>query len=83
MVRSQTNYIAVLQIKKIVEKGLRHLFVTSSSSHFFNKTDFEQYLFNENAIVTILPQFCPISTLAGMNLDHEFFQVSKLSKDQK
>ena len=55
----------------------------SSSSHCFNNTDFEQYLFNENAIVTILLQFCPISTLAGMNLDHDFFQVSKLSEDQK
>ena len=27
------------------KKGLGHLFITSSSSHFFNKTDFEQYLF--------------------------------------
>ena len=35
------------------EKGLGYLFVTSNSSHFFNKTDFEQYLFNENAIVTV------------------------------
>ena len=29
------------------------LFVTSNSSHFFNRNDFEQYLFNENAIVTV------------------------------
>ena len=29
-----------------MEKGLEHLFITSRSSHFFNKTDFEQYLFN-------------------------------------
>ena len=29
----------------MVEKGLGHLFITSNSSHFFNKTDFEQYLF--------------------------------------
>ena len=32
----------------IVEKGLGHVFITSSSSHFFNKTDFEQYLFGWN-----------------------------------
>ena len=31
-----------------MEKGLGHFFVTSSSSHFFNKTDFEQYVFNVN-----------------------------------
>ena len=30
----------------IVEQGLEQLFVTSSSSYFFNKTDLEQYLFN-------------------------------------
>ena len=29
-------------------KSLGHIFITSSRSHFFNKTDFEQYLFNEN-----------------------------------
>ena len=27
------------------EKRFGHLFITSSCSHFFNKTDFEQYLF--------------------------------------
>ena len=36
-----------------MEKGLGYLFVISNSSHFFNKTDFEQYLCNENAIVTV------------------------------
>ena len=34
-------------------KRFGHLFVISSSFHFFNKTDFEQYLFNEKAIVTV------------------------------
>ena len=53
MVRSQANEIVFSQIKEIVEKGLRHLFITSNSSHFFNKTDFELYLFNKNAIVTV------------------------------
>ena len=33
--------------ERIVEKGLRHLFITSSSSHFLNKTDFEQYRFTK------------------------------------
>ena len=28
----------------IAEQGLRHLFITASSCHFFDKTDFEQYL---------------------------------------
>ena len=30
---------------EIVEKDSGHLFIVSSSSHFFSKTDFEQYLF--------------------------------------
>ena len=29
------------------------------------------------------PNFALFSTLGGMNLDYDFFQVSKLSKDQK
>ena len=29
--------------KGIVEQGWGHLFITSSNSHFFNKTDLEQY----------------------------------------
>ena len=46
MVRSQTiKSRRLLANKGIVEKGLGYLFITSSSSHFFNKTDFEQYLF--------------------------------------
>ena len=32
-------------MKGIGEKYLGHLIITSNSSHFFNKTDFEQYLF--------------------------------------
>ena len=34
-----------LRIRGTVKKGLWHLLITSSSSHFFNKTDLEQYLF--------------------------------------
>ena len=29
------------------------------------------------------PNFAPFSTLGGMNLNHNFFQASKLSEDQK
>ena len=36
MVQSQMENI-VLQIKGIVEKGLGHLIITSSSSHFFKQ----------------------------------------------
>ena len=32
--------------KNCSKKFQGNLFVTSSSSHFFNKTNFEQYLFN-------------------------------------
>ena len=46
MVLSQTDWMVFLQITRTEEQGLGHLFITSSSSHFFNKTDFEQYLFN-------------------------------------
>ena len=31
-------------------KGLEHLFITSKCSHFFNKTDFEQFLFKDNKV---------------------------------
>ena len=32
-------------IRGIAEQGLGHFFITSSSSRFFNKTDFEKHLF--------------------------------------
>ena len=41
MVRSQTDYIVFSRIKGIVEKGLGHFYITSSSSQFFKKTDFD------------------------------------------
>ena len=31
-----------------MEKALGHLFITSSSSHFFNKTDFELHFFKKD-----------------------------------
>ena len=48
MVRGQTNQIVFSRINEIVEKGSMYLFITLSSSHLFNKTDFEQYRFNEH-----------------------------------
>ena len=41
MVRSRTDKNVFSQIRGIVEKGSGQLFITSSSSHFFNETDFE------------------------------------------
>ena len=38
----------------IAEKGLEHLFITSSNSQFFNKTDLEQYLFKEREKLILL-----------------------------
>ena len=44
---TESNGLNRIFVKKgIVEKGLEYLFITSSSSHFFNKTDLEQCLFN-------------------------------------
>ena len=31
----------------------------------------------------LLPQFFPVFDIGGMNLDHDFFQLSKVSEDQK
>ena len=42
MVLSQTDYIVFSKKKEIVEKTLRHVFITSTSSYLFNKTDLEQ-----------------------------------------
>ena len=37
------------------EQGLGHLFITSSSPHFFNKTDLEQHL-SKATVWNILPE---------------------------
>ena len=47
MVRSQADLNRTFANKGIVEKGLGHLFIASSSSHLFTKTDFQQNLFKE------------------------------------
>ena len=44
MVRCQTNKVVFSLIREIEEKGFGHFFIISSSSHFFNKADFEEYL---------------------------------------
>ena len=35
----------ILQTREIVRKGLGHVFITSSSSHFFNQSYVKPYLF--------------------------------------
>ena len=37
----------------IVEKSLGYRFITLSSSHFINKTDFEQYFFKHDAALNL------------------------------
>ena len=44
LVKQIKTYFRELGGFGIVEKGLGHLFITSSSSNFFNKTDLKQYL---------------------------------------
>ena len=46
VVRSQTDYVVLSHTRGIVKQVSGNLSITSSSSHFFNKTDFEQYLFD-------------------------------------
>ena len=41
MVRSRTDKNVFSRIRGTVEKGSGQLFITSSSSHFFNETNFE------------------------------------------
>ena len=52
--RTELNELHRIFVNKgSCEKTFGHLLITSNSSHFFNKTDFEQYFFKENAIVTV------------------------------
>ena len=44
--------IALFQVKRTAEKDLKHLFITSSSSHFFNKTDFKQNHFKARGVAS-------------------------------
>ena len=44
--------IALFQVKRTVEKDLKHLFITSSSSHFFNKTDFKRNHFKARGVAS-------------------------------
>ena len=48
-----------------MEKGLGHLFITlESSSHFFYKTDFKQYLFKQcSALLTTYALLQPVLKL--------------------
>ena len=62
---TQPNGSKRTQAKKvIVEKGLGHPIISSSSSHFFHKTDFEQYLFKNNT----KKEIAKFSTLFSRNI---------------
>ena len=56
MVRIQTDENVFSRIRGIVEKGLQHLFIISSSHHFSSKTDFEQYLFKLRLLSLFTPR---------------------------
>ena len=57
-------------MKGIGEKYLGHFFVASSSPHFFNKTNFELYLFNNN----VLYQKCSVLKITALyQLESEKF----------
>ena len=52
---TKLNELNVLsRIREIVKQGLRDLFIASSSSHFFNKTNHDQYLFKGGVISSLL-----------------------------
>ena len=55
-----------LRIKEIVEQGLGHLFIASSSSHFFNKTDFERYLLKKLKLRPNYQKFHAIFSLLSL-----------------
>ena len=53
MVGSQTDEIVLFRIRGIVEKGLGHLWITSSSSLFFNNIDSKLYLFKRLSLYLV------------------------------
>ena len=80
MVQSQTNYIVFSRI--------RGIFITSSSSYFFNITDFEQYLCNIAGVLRIKLFHCQsysnsrsskISVFKIQNLLQRSFHLCRLS----
>ena len=54
-------------------KVLGHLFITSSNSHFFNKTDLEQYLFK-------LRPLCLFSVVSKQSIRRDGPQQQKICK---
>ena len=48
------------RIRGIVEQGLGHLFIDSSSSRFFKKTDLEQYFFGDLLFEVLI--VCSVNT---------------------
>ena len=44
IVRSQNELNMISQMKGMLKQAMGHLFITSSNSYFFNKSDLERYL---------------------------------------
>ena len=61
-----------------MEQGFGHLFVTSSSSHFFNKTDLEQYLTQPGARLVAGKSQCRI----GCGVQGRIPQLSKVRESE-
>ena len=70
-----------------MEKSLRHFFTILSNSHFFNKTNFEQYLFN-NGLRSIIEEdtsFQQINQIVSgleVELDQYISQLIYISRYQ-
>ena len=62
--------------RRIVKKGLEHLFITSSSSRFFNKSGFEQYLFK----VSFYFELIFISYFFHFHVIYQKGELDKLTK---
>ena len=67
-------------IKGIVEQGLGHLFISPSSSYFFNKIDFKQFLFKWENIKRVFRIFlfklhCKINLAIFRIFLHQFYSL--------
>ena len=64
-----------------MEKCFRHLFITSSSSHFFNKTNFnfEQFLFNNlSEQIHLNHKFYENHSFCGLVIEYTVEVICKL-----
>ena len=47
-----------LRMRENVEQGLGHLFITTSDSHFFSKTNLKQHIFKNKNAIKIIQIYC-------------------------